>query len=229
MQWQSEDPLAYARNVNAKVVMYPVGQPLSADAELTVPWEPVEAIPGRFDMTDKREDVVKCETKRCPWRCPNPDGDFSRTNHLPPMPPVLEILSQSIMWDPYGHLFGRGAHWPLLVCIGDERHRSKGMQMRREEAAIARWERNSARRGCCAGGEKAGGKSHDQWQRNPWVRGGNWWHQGKGLQNRSTEYASGSRDPWYKGGCAGGEAASGSNDAWTAAAWTNASWQDWQE
>ena len=99
------------------------------------------------------------------------------------------------------------------------------MQMRREEAAIARWERNSARRGCYAGGEKAGGKSHDQWQRNPWARGGNWWHQGKDCTIEALSMLPAHVILGTDGGCAGGDAAS----AWTVAAWTKASWQDWQE
>ena len=86
------------------------------------------------------------------------------------MPPVFEVLLETIKWDPNGHLWGRGAHWPLLVSIGDQRHRSKGMQMRREEAALARWVRNSVGR-CCAGGGKGSTPGATQWQRNPWARG----------------------------------------------------------
>ena len=146
------------------------------------------------------------------------------------MPPVLEILSESIKWDPYGHLWGRGAHWPLFLSIGEERHRSKGMQMRRIDVANARWERNSAGRGC-AGGDKGGGYGSNQWQRNPWARGGGWWRQGKGWQGPNTGRTMCSRDHWtvsgWSGrGCAGGGAASGSTDPCTAGAWTNASFPE---
>ena len=104
MQWKSEDPLEYARDVNAKVVMYPAGEPLCADAELTVPWASVEAMPGRFEINYKREEVLKRETKHCAWRCPDPAAEVPQTNHRPPLPAVLEILSESVKWDTYGHL-----------------------------------------------------------------------------------------------------------------------------
>ena len=101
------------------------------------------------------------------------------------------------------------------------------MQLRRIEVASARWDRNSVGRGR-AGGEKAGKPGASQWQRNTWVRGGGWWRQGKGWQNPSSGHVAGSRDPWTGSVCAGGEAASGSNDPWNAGAWTIASWEGWQ-
>ena len=72
MQWQTEDPLEYARDVNAQVIMYPAGEPLCADAELTVPWASVEAIPGRFELNYKREEVLKRENKALRLAMPRP-------------------------------------------------------------------------------------------------------------------------------------------------------------
>ena len=40
-------------------------------------------------------------------------------------------MAQAWQWDPLGHRWGRGAHWPLLCTVGTHRYRSKGMQERR--------------------------------------------------------------------------------------------------
>ena len=59
------------------------------------------------------------------------------------------------------------------------------MQMIRVEASNARWERNSAGRGC-VGGERGGGSGSYLWLRKPWVRGAGWRSQGKGWGTPST-------------------------------------------
>ena len=67
------------------------------------------------------------------------------TQHLPPAPQCVEIMSNSILWDPFGQQWGRNGHWPLLVTYGTQRFRSEGMQERRAVAAEAREEAKRTR------------------------------------------------------------------------------------
>ena len=116
MQWQSEDPLEYARDVNAKVIMYPAGEPLCADAELTVPWASVDDIPGRFDINYKREDVLKRETKHCLWRCLDPDGEFLKPLTFRQCQLSLESFLKASSGTPTG-TYGDEAHIGLYCCL----------------------------------------------------------------------------------------------------------------
>ena len=80
-----------------------------------------------------------------PWRNPPPGRTFEMTQHLPPAPQCVEIMSNSIIWDPCGQQWGRNLHWPLLVTNGKKRFRSEGMQERRAISAEAREEAKRTR------------------------------------------------------------------------------------
>ena len=57
-----------------------------------------------------------------------------RTADLCALPATQEILADAKRWDPWGHRWGRGGHWPLLVSIGRARFRCGRMQKKRKDA-----------------------------------------------------------------------------------------------
>ncbi|MCP4240751.1 MAG: hypothetical protein GY772_09340 [bacterium] len=81
-----------------------------------------------------------------------------RTDGFTPMPRTFEILAQSSRWDPFGHRWGKGSHWPLLASIGTRRFRSAAMRQRRREKESRKREERAAS-GAPAGRRGKGGKS----------------------------------------------------------------------
>ena len=55
-----------------------------------------------------------------------------RTLRLDTFPTAQEILADARRWDPWGHRWGRGARWPLIVSIGRGRFRSATMLAKRK-------------------------------------------------------------------------------------------------
>ena len=56
---------------------------------------------------------------------------FLGTDHLPPLPPMNEVMADSLKWDPLGHRWGRGAHWPLILGVGHRRERTPAQKQKR--------------------------------------------------------------------------------------------------
>ena len=64
-----------------------------------------------------------------PWRCPG-DGPFPQSDDMPPLPPMNELMADSLKWGPLGARWGRAAHWPLMLGIGHKRDRNAATQIR---------------------------------------------------------------------------------------------------
>ena len=125
--------------------VYPKNAALAAHLPELVPQSAVHALQGRFEMDFSNPDKTQHEIASVPWRNPPPGRTFEMTQHLPPAPQCVEIMSNSILWDPFGQQWGRNGHWPLLVTYGTKRFRSEGMQERRAVAAEAREEAKRTR------------------------------------------------------------------------------------
>ena len=57
---------------------------------------------------------------------------MEKTDDMRPLPSCVEVMAQAYHWDPFGHRWGRGSHWPLLASMGVGRYRS--VQMRKKRA-----------------------------------------------------------------------------------------------
>ena len=64
------------------------------------------------------------------------------TDKFKPLPHCVEVMAQAWHWDPFGHRWGRGSHWPVLATIGTGRYRSVQMRQKR---AKKKWDKQAAR------------------------------------------------------------------------------------
>ena len=77
----------------------------------------------RFELPEhEKEDI-----KDVAWRCP-PVGQAFQTDTMPPLPAMNEVMAHSLKWDPTGSRWGRSAHWPLIIGVGNCRYRSPAAQ-----------------------------------------------------------------------------------------------------
>jgi hypothetical protein len=65
------------------------------------------------------------------------------------LPPMNEVMADSLKWDPLGHRWGRGAHWPLILGVGHRRERTPAQKQKR---AAHRREKKGIQQGLCVGG-----------------------------------------------------------------------------
>ena len=108
--------------VNASLKVFSGVLPLSTTMRHHVGF-PVEAHKNRYNPTFRmpshgKEDIIDVE-----WRCPG-TGPYPRTDNMAQLPPLNEIMADSLKWDPIGARWGRGAHWPLVLGIGKHRDRT---------------------------------------------------------------------------------------------------------
>jgi hypothetical protein len=103
-------------------------------------WCPVVAFKDRYDDDFELPKHDKLNIKEVPWRCPQvakgTEG-FLGTDHLPPLPPMNEVMADSLKWDPLGHRWGRGAHWPLILGFGHRRERKREKKGYNRTSALA--------------------------------------------------------------------------------------------
>ena len=83
----------------------------------------VQAHRHRYERTFQMPAHEKEEILDVAWRCPG-TGPYPRTDNMPPLPPLNEVMADSLKWDPIGARWGRGAHWPLVLGIGHHRDRT---------------------------------------------------------------------------------------------------------
>ena len=117
--------------IDATCINHPKDICLSGDIPI-LPWFPVRAPRNRYSGAYLMPEHEKEPIKDCEWRCPGA-GNFQGTNRLQPLPPTSEIMADSIKWDPLGHRWGRGAHWPLVLGVGHRRERTPIMKQKRNE------------------------------------------------------------------------------------------------
>ena len=97
-------------------------------------WCPVVAFKDRYNDDFELPKHDKLNIKEVPWRCPQAGKGtqgFPGTDHLPPLPPMNEVMADSLKWDPLGHRWGRGAHWPLILGVGHRRERTPAQKQKR--------------------------------------------------------------------------------------------------
>ena len=97
-------------------------------------WCPVVAFKDRYNDDFELPKHEKLNIKEVPWRCPQSGKGtqgFLGTDHLPPLPPMNEVMADSLKWDPLGHRWGRGAHWPLILGVGHRRERTPAHKQKR--------------------------------------------------------------------------------------------------
>ena len=94
----------------------------------------VQPLPWWVPKQNLFEKHDKLNIKEVPWRCPQVGKGtqgFLGTDHLPPLPPMNEVMADSLKWDPLGHRWGRGAHWPLILGVGHRRERTPAQKQKR--------------------------------------------------------------------------------------------------
>lgn len=124
------DVVAESERVEGLRWRFPKGFRLARGIDM-IPWAPVVAPTDIYDEGYELPTQEKVPLGNEPWRLPGP-GPYPATDHLPPMPRLNEALSDCLKWDPLGHRWGRGAHWPLIVGIGMKRERSEVMREKRK-------------------------------------------------------------------------------------------------
>ena len=105
--------------------IYPSGAALAAHMPDLIPEHAVHALVLRFAEALTNLEKVSVDIAKCAWRLP-PEGTILwRTQHLPPALGCLEVLANSILWDPCGMQWCRNGHWPLLATYRTKRYRSE--------------------------------------------------------------------------------------------------------
>ena len=67
-----------------------------------IPEHAVHALIGCFAETFTNPEKVTEDIAQCAWRLPPKETMFWRTEHLSPALGCLEVLANSILWDPFG-------------------------------------------------------------------------------------------------------------------------------
>ena len=110
-----------------------------AEAYGAVNWAPVDG-PGWLSLKPERIQVCPAIRTTIPMASDSgcaggftwivDDQELSHpaldlTNHMVPFPPTQELGASCTQWDPFGHRWGRGSHWPLMISMGTARYRSE--------------------------------------------------------------------------------------------------------
>ncbi len=89
---------------------------------------------GRYTEDYEMPLHEKQPLQECAWRWAVRTS-FDYTDGLPPLPPMNEVISDSLRWDPLDRRWGRGAHWPLILGVGTKRERTPMMRIKRNAHA----------------------------------------------------------------------------------------------
>jgi hypothetical protein len=117
--------------VDSQCINHPKGVALAGDIPVR-PWKPVRAHQDRFSAVYNMPVHEKEPIAEQVWRCPGP-GPFTITDMMEPLPPMNEVMADCTRWDPLGHRWGRGAHWPLVLGIGHRRDRTPAQRQNRNQ------------------------------------------------------------------------------------------------
>ena len=139
----------------------------------------VQAHKHRYELTFQMPAHDKEDILDVAWRCPG-TGPYPRTDNMPPLPPLSEVMADSLKWDPIGARWGRGAHWPLVLGIGHNRERTPAQKRtiadtrRRKEAEHEQHQTTPA----LAGGESK--RQKGCWSKGSWEQSAGWWNTASG-------------------------------------------------
>ena len=134
--------------VDSQCINHPKGVALAGDIPVR-PWKPVRAHQDRFSAVYNMPVHEKEPIAEQVWRCPGP-GPFTITDMMEPLPPMNEVMADCTRWDPLGHRWGRGAHWPLVLGIGHRRDRTPAQRQKRNQKQYQKRAEKSA--SLCVGG-----------------------------------------------------------------------------
>ena len=112
--------------LHERMQIYSSGAALAAHMPDLIPEHAVHALIGRCAETFTNPEKVTEDIAQCARRLPPQETRLLENRALSPALGCLEVLANSILWNPFGMQWIRNGHWPFLKTYGTKRYRSEG-------------------------------------------------------------------------------------------------------